>query len=44
MVRAMELHRTEPPIDERRFAFEQVGEAIKALPSGQHFGRVCSRF
>ena len=44
MVRAMELHRTEPPVDEQRFAFDQVGEAIKALPSGQHFGKVCSRF
>ena len=44
MVRAMELHGTEPPIDERRFAFEEVGEAIKALPAGQHFGKVCSRF
>jgi NADPH:quinone reductase-like Zn-dependent oxidoreductase len=44
MVRAMGLHRTEPPVDERRFAFEEVGEAIKALPAGQHFGKVCSRF
>ncbi len=44
MVRAMELHGTEPPVDERRFAFEEVGEAIKALPAGQHFGKVCSRF
>lgn len=44
MVRAMELHGTEPPIDDRRFAFEEVGEAIKALPAGQHFGKVCSRF
>jgi NADPH:quinone reductase-like Zn-dependent oxidoreductase len=44
MVRAMELHGVEPPIDERRFAFDQVGEAIKALPQGQHFGKVCSRF
>src|SRR5262249_2347617 len=44
MVRAMELYRTEPPVDEQRFAFEQVGEAIQALPSGQHFGKVCSRF
>jgi divalent metal cation (Fe/Co/Zn/Cd) transporter len=24
--------------------FEQVGEAIKALPAGRHFGKVCSRF
>ena len=44
MVRAMELHGTEPPVDERRFPFEAVGEAIKALPAGQHFGKVCSRF
>ena len=44
MVRAMELHRTEPPVDARLFAFEEVGEAIKALPAGQHFGKVCSRF
>jgi NADPH:quinone reductase-like Zn-dependent oxidoreductase len=44
MVRAMELHRTVPPVDERLFAFEQVGDAIKALPAGEHFGKVCSRF
>ena len=44
MVRAMELHGTVPPVDEQGFAFDQVGEAIKALPSGQHFGKVCSRF
>jgi hypothetical protein len=24
--------------------FEQVREAIKALPAGRHFGKVCSRF
>ena len=44
MVRAMELHRTEPPVDERGFAFEEVGEAVTALPAGQHFGKVTSRF
>jgi len=44
MSRAMELHRTEPPVDERLFAFEAAGEAIKNLPAGQHFGKVCSRF
>jgi NADPH:quinone reductase-like Zn-dependent oxidoreductase len=44
MVRAMELHRTQPPLDERRFAFEEVGAAIKALPTGRHFGKVCCRF
>ena len=44
MARAMELHGTVPPIHATRFEFEQVGEAIKALPQGQHFGKVCSRF
>jgi len=44
MVRAMELHRTEPPVDARLFDFEAAGEAIKALPAGHHFGKVCSRF
>jgi len=44
MVRAMELWRTAPPIDESVFAFEQVGEAITALPAGRHFGKVCVRF
>jgi len=31
-------------VDERGFAFEEVGEAITALPAGQHFGKVTSRF
>ena len=44
MVRAMELHGTVPPVDERLFAFDEVGAAIAALPAGQHFGKVCSRF
>ncbi|HEY7138965.1 MAG TPA: NAD(P)-dependent alcohol dehydrogenase [Methylomirabilota bacterium] len=44
MVRAMELHGTVPPVDERLFAFEEVASAIKALPAGQHFGKVCSQF
>ena len=41
----MEFHRTEPPVDARLFDFDEPpGEAIKALPAGQHFGKVCSRF
>ena len=44
MARAMEMHGTAPPVDARLFAFEEVGAAIKALPEGQHFGKVCSRF
>jgi NADPH:quinone reductase-like Zn-dependent oxidoreductase len=44
MVRAMEAHGTKPPVDPRLFAFDEVGEAIKTLPQGQHFGKVCGRF
>jgi NADPH:quinone reductase-like Zn-dependent oxidoreductase len=44
MVRAMESHRVEPPIDDQVFAFAEVGRAIKALPEGRHFGKVCIRF
>jgi NADPH:quinone reductase-like Zn-dependent oxidoreductase len=44
MARAIELHGTVPPVDEQLFAFDEVGAAIKALPSGRHFGKVCSRF
>jgi NADPH:quinone reductase-like Zn-dependent oxidoreductase len=44
MARAMEVHGTEPPVDPRLFAFDEVGAAIKTLPQGQHFGKVCSRF
>ncbi|MBI1725690.1 MAG: zinc-binding dehydrogenase [Candidatus Rokubacteria bacterium] len=44
MVRAMELWQTRPPIDDSVFGFEQVGEAITALPAGRHFGKVCIRF
>jgi NADPH:quinone reductase-like Zn-dependent oxidoreductase len=44
MVRAIELHRTHPPIDDKRYAFDQVADAIRALPGGQHFGKVCIEF
>ncbi len=44
MVGAMELWQTRPPVDDSVFAFEQVGEAITALPAGRHFGKVCVRF
>ncbi len=44
MVRAMESHRLLPPIDDQVFAFAEVGRAIKALPEGRHFGKVCIRF
>lgn len=40
MVRAMEIAGTRPVLDERRFAFEEVGQALAALPEGRHFGKV----
>ena len=44
MVRAIEQHRLAPTIDDRRYAFEQVAEAIGALPGGRHFGKICIDF
>ena len=44
MVRAMELHALRPPIHDQRFAFEEVGAALQALPEGRHFGKVVSEF
>ncbi|MDH3911074.1 MAG: NAD(P)-dependent alcohol dehydrogenase, partial [Rhodospirillales bacterium] len=44
MAREMEEHRIVPAIDERTFAFEAVGEAIKAFAKGGHFGKVCASF
>lgn len=44
MNRALSLHRVKPPIDERRFAFGGLKEALKAFPSGKHFGKVVCEF
>ncbi len=44
MAREMEEHRIVPVIDDRTFAFESVGEAIKAFAKGGHFGKVCASF
>jgi len=40
MVRAMEVAGTRPVLDERRFAIEDLGQALAALPEGRHFGKV----
>jgi NADPH:quinone reductase-like Zn-dependent oxidoreductase len=40
----MDLHRIRPPLDERVYDFAEVGPALKALPDGRHFGKVCVRF
>ena len=44
MVRAIEQHQLAPAVHDELFAFEDVGPALKALPSGRHFGKVCARF
>lgn len=40
MVRAMELHKTEPAIDKSTFAFGDLGSALASLPQGKHFGKI----
>jgi NADPH:quinone reductase-like Zn-dependent oxidoreductase len=44
MVRAIEVAGSRPVLDERRFAFEELGEALAALPDGRHFGKVVGEF
>ncbi len=44
MVKALDLHKIEPPVDDNLFEFEAVGDAIKSIPTGQHFGKICSNF
>lgn len=44
MVRAIELHRVKPPIDDKRYAFDEVADAIGAIAAGRHFGKICIEF
>jgi NADPH:quinone reductase-like Zn-dependent oxidoreductase len=44
MLRAFALHRLEPVVDDQVYGFEDLRAALKALPTGQHFGKVCLRF
>jgi NADPH:quinone reductase-like Zn-dependent oxidoreductase len=44
MVRAIDLHGAKPPIDEKRYAFDEVGAAIGAIATGRHFGKICVEF
>ncbi len=44
MIRAMDLHKTKPVLDENQFEFEALGEALLALPKGNHFGKVVCEF
>ncbi len=40
MVRALELHRIRPAIDERSWRFEEAGAAVAAIETGRHFGKI----
>lgn len=44
MVRAFELHGAKPPIDDKRYAFDEVAAAITAIGEGRHFGKICIEF
>ena len=44
MVRAIERHRLRPPIDDKVYRFEEVADAIRAIPAGRHFGKICVEF
>jgi len=40
MLRAIDLHRVRPVVDEKVYAFTGIAEAIRRLPDGGHFGKV----
>jgi|SRR6185437_10594632 len=44
MVRAIETHRLRPPIDDKVYRFGEVADAIRAIPAGRHFGKICVEF
>jgi len=44
MVRAIETHRLKPPIDDKVYGFDEVADAIRAIPAGRHFGKICLAF
>jgi NADPH:quinone reductase-like Zn-dependent oxidoreductase len=44
MSRAIEQHGIEPVLDDKRFAFEDLGPALLDLPKGDHFGKIVCEF
>jgi len=44
MNRAIDLHKLHPALDDHRFAFDALGQALKDFGQGRHFGKVVSRF
>jgi hypothetical protein len=33
-----------PPIDDKRYRFAEVADAIRAIAQGGHFGKICLEF
>ncbi len=44
MNRAIALHGIRPPVDGRVHAFDEVAAAIRSIPDGRHFGKICIAF
>jgi NADPH:quinone reductase-like Zn-dependent oxidoreductase len=44
MNRALERHRVQPPIDDKRYRLEEFRAALEAFPQGRHFGKVVVDF
>ena len=40
MVKAMKAHQLRPALDDQRFAFSDLGEALERLPRAEHFGKI----
>jgi NADPH:quinone reductase-like Zn-dependent oxidoreductase len=44
MITAIEQNPITPPIDDRIYAFDELPQALAALPEGKHFGKIAIRF
>ncbi len=41
LIGAIEQNGLDPVIDEHVFAFDDAADALRALPKGEHFGKIC---
>lgn len=44
LIGAINQNPMDPVIDERVYAFDESAEALRALPEGRHFGKICIGF
>ena len=44
LIGAIEQNGLDPVIDEHVFAFDDAADALRALPKGEHFGKICIQF